>query len=354
MMRLNVPFILDDQYIGDLKRLGETLYAVHFSLHQPVVSDARIRLHTRDSQALIDGLQQIPGVKKYLLANGRYQPAETYRADGGAAPLVECLEQLVAEGVLDGIIFSDGYFLKAFSDMAPELAARLEAVPSINFMIDSAAKLAAVMAVIQDSHFQPPDKIPLDRSLNRCPAALRRLTDDIRNRYPDMRIELLANEGCLNNCAFRATHEALIAAANQGTAVDTFRLNRDLGCVRILSETPHRILASPFIRPEDLRRYADVADIIKICGRTLGGRFLRRAVAAYAAERYDGNLFDLLDTANWMGRHWDLPNRDLPPDLPERLAACDQTCMKCTACREIFGRHARPLPVELRAFERSE
>ncbi len=353
MIRFNVPFILDEQYIGDLKRLDGRLYAVHFSLHQPVLADARIRLHTQELQSLVDGLQRIPGVKKYLLANARFQSADNYRSEGALTQLIACLEQLMAGGVLHGIIFSDGYFLRALSDAAPHLATRLEAIPSINFMVDSAERLEAVMALLRGSRFLPPDKIPLDRALNRRPEPLRNLAAVIRERYPEMRIELLANEGCLNHCAFRGTHEALIAAANVGTPIDTFRLNRDLGCVRILSETPHCILSSPFIRPEDLPRYAAVADIIKICGRTLGSTFLRRAVAAYAAERYEGNLLDLLDAANWMAQHWDLPNSKLPGGLIEQLATCDQNCSACKVCREVFQQHARALPVQLRTFDRT-
>jgi collagenase-like PrtC family protease len=218
-------------------------------------------------------------------------------------------------------------------------------------MIDSVAKLEAVLALVHASRFLPPGKIPLDRALNRCPGALREMVAVIRKRYPDVLVELLANEGCLNHCAFRATHESLIAAANAGIPIDTFCLNRDFGCVRILSEAPHRILASPFIRPEDLPHYTDVADIIKISGRTLGGAFLRRAVAAYTAGRYDGNLLDLLDAAHWMGQQWDLPNGKLPADLLERLTACDQTCTACTVCREIFDRHARALPMHLQTFD---
>jgi collagenase-like PrtC family protease len=163
-----------------------------------------------------------------------------------------------------------------------------------------------------------------------------------------MHIELLANEGCLNHCPFRATHEALIAAANTGTAIDTFCLNRDLGCMQVLSERPHRILASPFIRPEDVRHYADVADIIKICGRTLGAAFLSRTLTAYASGGYTGNLLNLLDAAHWMAQHWELPNSKLPPDLLLKLLiTCDQNCTACDRCQNIFQQHVRNLPLHI-------
>lgn len=349
-MRFNAPYIPDGPYAKRLAQLGRRLYAIHFSLYDPLLSDARIRLRKLDLQTLIEGLKSLPIPRKYLLANGRFQPAGIYTAGSGLTRLTQQLDQLATHGVLDGIIFSDPYFLKALSDAAPDLASRLEAVPSINFMIDTAEKLDAVLAMVADTGFRPPAKITLDRSLNRRPSSLGRLCAAIRKDYPDLKIELLANEGCLNHCAYRSTHEALIAAANIGAPVDTFRLNRDLGCRRRLNEAPHKILASPFIRPEDLHRYAETADIVKLCGRTLGPAFLSCIVTAYAAGSYDGNLLDLLDAANWMARQWNLPNAGLPEDLMDRLTACEQNCDKCLVCRDLFRQYAQPLPVSIEDY----
>lgn len=350
-LSFNAPYIPGDAYTRQLARLDRQLYAVHFSLYDGAVSDARVRLRCQDPRTLIDGLKRLAFPRKYLLANGRFQPAGHYRADSGLDRLIRQMARLQTAGVLHGIIFADPYLLKALSDAAPDLAARLEAVPSINFMIDTAAKLASVLALVAGTRFRPPAKITLDRALNRQPRALDQLAAFIRKNHPGLRIELLANEGCLNHCPFRATHEALIAAANDGAAADTFQLNRDLGCMRHLAQAPHRILASPFIRPEDLHRYTGVADIIKICGRTLGPAFLTRTLAAYAARYHDGNLFDLLDAAHWMAQRWELPNAALPAGLLDRLTACGQDCDTCEACLALFQRHARRLPLHLEAFE---
>jgi collagenase-like PrtC family protease len=347
-MRLNVPFIPETAYAAFLDGLGGRLHSVHFSLYDPGLNDARIRLQTREMEALVAGLQALPQPKKYLLANARFQAATLYGTARGTTGLVAQLALLKEAGVLDGIVFADPYLLMALSDKAPELVASLEAVPSINFMIDSVAKLEAALAAINASRFLPPSKLPLDRSLNRSPAALGVVAAAARARLPGIQIELLANEGCLDHCPFRASHEAHIAAANLGHRIDTFRLNQDLGCMRLLSEAPHRILASPFIRPEEVSRYAGLADIVKICGRTLGRTFLVRTIQAYTAEAYAGNLLDLLDAANWMAASWNLPNQDLPADLGKQLAACASDCAACTVCRDIFRRSARRRPLHLK------
>ena len=347
IVQLNVPFIPDAAYADFLAGLGEKVFALHFSLNHADLCDARIRLRTVDEQTVIALLGRLPGPRKYLLANGRFHPPRNYHSDGGLAWLVGRLEKFEAAGLLDGIIFSDAYMLLALSDAAPHLASRLEAVPSINFAIDSVPRLDATLAIVESSRFRLPGKITLDRSVNRHPAILSDLARAVRRRLPRVKLELLVNEGCLAQCPFRSTHEALIAAANAGIDFDTFRLNRDLGCMRQLNQTPHLILASPFIRPEDLGAYTGEADIFKVCGRTLGRRFLMRAVGAYVRGRYQGNLTDLLDASNWLGERWEIPNQGLPEDFLETVTACGGLCRDCRGCREMFRRTARPRPFGL-------
>jgi hypothetical protein len=339
MLLLNVPFLPDASYARFLETLGPRLHAVHYPLYDPGLCDARVRLRNHAPQDLVEPLQRLRGPRKYLLANGRFQTMDTYFNGRSLGRLIEELDMLLGAGVLDGLIFADSYLLTALADAAPGVAARLEAVPSINFGIDAPDQLAALMELILENGFQPPGKITLDRSLNRRPGALAALSREIRQRWPGIRIELLANEGCLPHCPFRATHEALIAAANAGLQVDTRRLNRDLACIRVLSRSPHRIFGSPFIRPEDLDRYAAPADLIKICGRTLGAGFLERAVKAYAEGCYRDNLLDLLDAAHWMAERWEIPNHDLPGDFLDRL--------NTGPWETLFCRHARPRPLRI-------
>lgn len=316
MLPLNIPFLPEASYIRFLNDLGPRLHAVHFSLQDPVLCDARVRLEQASLQTTIDLLARLPGPKKYLLANGRFQPKGTYTGPVGLSDLIERLERLLDAGVLDGLIFADSYLLNALGDTAPAIVTRLEALPSVKFSIDSIGKMKVLMDLVLASGFRLPSKITVDRDLNSRPTELASLSIAIRRRWPKIKIELLANEGCLNHGPFRSTHEALIAATNNATSSDghfnTQRLNRDLACQRQLTQFPHRILASPFIRPEDICRYEGSADLIRVCGRTLGVDFLERSVEAYAQCHYRGNLLDLLDAAHWISDRWNIPNGDIP------------------------------------------
>ena len=337
--------------------MGSRLHAVHFSLHDPVLCDARVRLEQPSLQTTIDLLARLRGPQKYLLANGRFQPTGTYTGLVGLSTLIERLERLLDAGVLDGLIFADSYLLTALGDTAPAIVTRLEAVPSVNFSIDSIGKLKVLMDLVLASGFRLPGKITVDRDLNRHPAELAALSIAIRRHWPKVKIELLANEGCLIQCPFRCTHEALIAATNNATGseghFDTQRLNRDLACQRQLTQFPHRILASPFIRPEDVCSYEGSADLIKVCGRTLGAGFLERSVAAYAQCHYRGNLLDLLDAAHWMSDRWNIPNGNIPEDFLDVLSTCEQDCAGCDFCKTHFNHHVLSKQLQLQDWRNS-
>lgn len=107
----------------------------------PSLCDARVRLRRLSLQDLAVHLERLPGPKKYLPANGRFQPADLYRGEKDMRRIIEGLEQLSDASLLHGLIFADSYLLTALADAAPGLAARLEAVPSINFGIDNVGKL---------------------------------------------------------------------------------------------------------------------------------------------------------------------------------------------------------------------
>lgn len=333
MLKLDVPFTPDPEYVQFLVEKADHLCAVHFSMYQPGLSDARQRLESLATSSIIDGLLQLQQVPKFVLMNSRLHAPDKYFDDRALRETVELLELLVEQVGIQGLIFSDGYYLQALSQAAPDIAAQLEAVPSVNAMLDSPSRVGAILELIEGTHFRPPSKLVLDRALNRDFGRLKETVVAVRAYWPDTKIHLIANEGCLYQCPYKPAHDAHVAVVNEGLCGErTFAMNRDFGCVRKLLTDPGAMLASPFIRPEDGAKYSELVDGIKLCGRNRGTPFLVRVITAYLDAKYQGNLLDLMDAMGDLADRVEIRNDQLPEDFFERVSRCDKVCPRCGWC----------------------
>jgi collagenase-like PrtC family protease len=349
MLLLDVPFLPDPDYVEFLAEFQPTLYSVHFSLFLDNVPDGRHRSSTVPQFAdLAAGLTRLPGPKKYGLLNSRFHHPSLYTDKAALHTIIKALDTLLAAGTLHGITIVDFYLLQALSDTSPEVASQLEAVPGVNCMLDSFAGIEAYCDTVARTAFKPPTKLNLDRSLNRNLPELTEISRQCHRSFPGVKLTLLANEGCLDRCPFKLTHDAQIAFANTGLiANETHTANQELGCIRELGAHPAELFKSPFIRPEDLEQYEGMVEVIKLCGRTLGPGFLQRVVRGYAARRYAGNLLDLMDTMEWLAKRLHVANEALPGDFLARLSGCDKNCRACSYCMELLEKSATPLAFRL-------
>jgi len=346
---LDVPFLPEDGYVEFLNNCSGEIDCVQFSLHSGRRLDSRIQLETLDlHERCIELLGRLPGPRKYGLLNSRFYGPALFTDRQSLKSVINILDRCAERGVINGIIYCDHYLLQLLSNEAPDLAGALEAVPGINTLLDSYAKVEAQLGYIGETRFRQPGKIILDRSLNRDLDRLADTARRCRRSFPDLKLELLANEGCLARCPFKLSHDAYIALGNHHGQDCTYLLNRGLGCMRLVDEQPHRILQSPFIRPEDVDLYLCHIDTIKLCGRTLGSEFLQRAISAYLDRRYDGNLLDLLDTLQWLAPSLYVDNPSLSFDFANMLSMCDNQCDSCGFCKDLFASISRPLPVRIR------
>ncbi|NLX19678.1 MAG: hypothetical protein GXY53_10435 [Desulfobulbus sp.] len=347
---LNIPFLPEKRYIEFLTSCIGDLDSIHFSLsHNQRNLDNRVRIEPAIARQMnLNCLKQLSGPKKYVLLNSRFYPPEMLHDADGLVPLIRDLEYYLEQGVLDGLIYCDHYLIQALADKAPDIAAQLEAVPGVNMMLDSLNKIEFQFNYIGATGFKTPAKIILDRSLNRNLDGLASLCLELRQQLPDIRIEVLANEGCLAYCPYKLSHDSYIALANMTGHDHTQALNCSFGCIRLLSEQPYRLLQSPFIRPEDIDLYLFHVDTIKLCGRTLGSTFLSNTITAYRNRKYDGNLLDLMDSMAWLAERMYVDNSLLSFDFANILSQCDNRCELCGFCEELFVTIARELPLSIK------
>ncbi|RUM38689.1 MAG: hypothetical protein DSY70_07335 [Desulfobulbus sp.] len=345
---LDVPFLPEPGYVRFLNACGTQIDCVQFSLASEAGLDNRVQPTSQYAQAdVVPLLADLPHPRKYGLLNSRFYGPDLFSNQQKLRKIIDVLEHCAEKEVIDGIVFCDHYLLQLLSEEAPGLVSSLEAVPGINNMLDSYDKVEAQLSYISKTRFKQPGKIILDRSLNRKLRRLERTVRKCRASFPEIKIELLANEGCLDFCPYKLSHDAYISLSNYEGRDCTYELNSTLGCIRLVDEQPHRLLRSPFIRPEDVALYQDYADTIKLCGRTLGTGFLQRVIYAYIQQKHDGNLLDLLDTMAWLAPQLYVDNSSLSFDFVEILSLCDKQCASCGFCRELFSTISCSLPLTI-------
>jgi hypothetical protein len=336
MASFDVPLLPDPGYAALLQEHADRIHSVFFSLHSPEFPDGRPRAPSFAREELSDVLRTLRGPRKFALLNSRFHCPGSYADPEFLDSLLATLERFKERCGLTGIVYTDHYLLQALSDRSPGLSAELEAAPSINCRLGSARSIAMHMEYIDGTSFCRPGRILLDRSYNRDLSGLERLSGRIRTAWPEMRVGLLANEGCLPFCPFSGAHESHIALSHLSCGSERSAVtNRDLGCSRYFLRDPAHILRSPFIRPEDVELYEPHADVIKLCGRTRGANVMRRIVEAYLARSFQGNLLELMDSMEHLAARLELPNEAVPADFARRVSTCSGICEDCGYCGDL-------------------
>jgi hypothetical protein len=352
---LDVPFFPEEAYIEFLNNNSAHIDSIHFSFMGEKRMDNRITEESFNKpDEVIRMLGQLSVSNKYLLLNSIFYGPSLLTDTKQLKPLIDYLHTCVNEGVISGIVYCDQHLLQSLSNEAPDLVAELEAIPGINTMLDSQAKISSHLAYIGETNFRLPSKLTLDRSLNRN---LEKLTDTVRwcrQGYPETKLELLANEGCLPFCPYRASHDAYIALGNHEGNDRSSRLTKELGCMQLLNRQPYRLLQSPFIRPEDAESYLAHVDFILLCGRAQGADFLQKTISAYINRSHDGNLLDLLDSMNWLSEHLYVENSALSFDFANMLSVCNNRCNSCGFCMELFQTIAHSRSQSIKKNEKNE
>ncbi len=346
-MLFNAPVIPDERFIETLNGNASAFHSCHFGLYSADVDDCRHRLQLIETERWIELLASVRIERKFLLINSRAHAYGAYFDEERPRKVIKILGAMLRAKVIDGIVFADAYYLQALSDAGADEVSELEAIPSVNFQADSFDIIAGLLEFIASTRFKLPETLLLDRSLNRRPEDLKAVSARCRKAFANIKLELLANEGCLWHCPFKPTHDCHISMLNTGQSMDIFRVNRDLGCMRTLGRDPSRLFKSPFIRPEDIDAYEPFVDVLKLCGRTSGAPFLTRVVEAYLRGKYSGNLLDLMDAMDGTARWLHVSNDSLPADFLQHLLSCSRQCSACSYCKELIAGCSRQKPLSL-------
>ena len=151
-------------------------------------------------------------------------------------------------------------------------------------------------------------------------------------------VGMQANSGCLRQCPFQTFHDNLhghgrIAQSKIGEEFDFSVFRCKTNYARGNYED---FLRATWIRPEDLPRYEEHVDVVKIATRRHPEPV--KVLDAYATYSYDGNLADLMDPAHSFPKSFDNKAFDRSALWPEVLG-CRRAndCAHCGKCTSLMS-----------------
>ncbi|NYT19955.1 MAG: U32 family peptidase [Methanosarcinales archaeon] len=317
-MKLYVPHIGHFEGLEELLAGSDKIYAVYMAGSPEYVGTGRTNLSAPklDEIAQQTEYAHSKGVKMEIVLNsscmgGQHLTPEGYRA------IDWYFDKLNSIGI-DSITVADPYLVEMLAKDYD-----MDVVVSVLSFVDTPQKaefyeqLGATTIVVDPAVNRHFDKLEAIRDTVSC------------------KLKLLVNEACLYQCPFRYAHFNFFSHANgpgpKPTVLDDYYYYK---CLSLRIKDPQQIIKSPWIRPEDLKEYKHITDTFKIGGRTHFVNWILNNVEAYANERYDGNLMDLLDSIKDLKDTFYIPNRELDGAI-EQWKKCDKVCHKCGYCKRL-------------------
>lgn len=149
-------------------------------------------------------------------------------------------------------------------------------------------------------------------------------------------LHLLANSGCIHDCAFQTFHDNLIAHGVGENGIDNVATGYAAPCHSYLQSLgPERgitkFLQSNFIRPEEIYLYEPYFTEVKLATRMHARP--QMVLAAYIRGSFSGNLLDLTEPAySTLFKGYLLDNTKIDPDWAHIAYSCHKNCVECNNC----------------------
>ena len=184
------------------------------------------------------------------------------------------------------------------------------------------------------------DGFYIKKELNRSFAAIEELKGwcDLNGKE----LYMLANSGCITDCAFQTFHDNLIAhqkyggfydSLNEGYPAPCHKYIKSLGIIKGLCE----FMGSGFVRPEQIGAYEKYFSEIKLATRMHSRP--KMVVAAYCRGKFKGNLLDLTEPSySSVFPGYILDNTLISDEDFMALFGCDHRCENCGKCEQIVRR----------------
>lgn len=263
------------------------------------------------------------GVRLNLLLNANCYGGSCISV-GLAKQVLERAAFFLERGLLDAVTTASFFIADVLKRHFPDLPLR----SSVNMKLGTLDALEYAGELF--------DSFCLQRDLNYCPDQLQLLAD--RAAENGKSVCLLANSGCLRNCAAQIFHDNLVAHMGEMDFKNCSRNADPVFCRRFFRKQDRKLdyLAySTLIRPEDLAHYEKITSRIKLATRTHCNP--RLVMEAYCSGHFRGNLFDLTEPGHGiLFRGQVLDNTRIPAEYWTFRSACSRDCRTCGYCRKVM------------------
>ncbi|MEM3551578.1 MAG: U32 family peptidase [Candidatus Bathyarchaeia archaeon] len=205
------------------------------------------------------------------------------------------------------------------------------------------------------------DRLTVSEDLNRCFNLLKLIRANVKAE-----LEVIANNGCLLKCPYRAYHNTITAHVSQNVMEDkvgfSYKPYPFMKCTLERLSNHKEIIKAPWFRPEDCKYYSEIGfNYIKIAGRGLPAEVLLKLVEAYLSGHYEGDIYSLIDNSymHFCFDMFDLKSKPLPQlriSIDNRSLdgwyeyyvnnnpQCAIGCGKCNYCGEIAEKVVKTNP----------
>jgi collagenase-like PrtC family protease len=330
-MQFSLPYNNDPETLAGIFALrnfgGSKISELYLSGPQEYSGSGRIvsSINVSDFVKTIDAIHE-QGIGVNLVINTVCDGAKWYARDT-VEKLVEFLKKMHKEHGIATVTVANPVYMAEIKQRLPEF----EICASVLSDIDCVER--AVVAKQAGA-----DVITPDANINRNLQLLK----DIK-KATGLKLKIMVNEGCLYKCLYRKFHFNYVSHCSREISTRLPQMKDFFAhCLSVTNNDYSQILKSGWIRPEDLKCYAEITDYFKIVGRTRPKSMVLRAVRAYMEQRYTGNIFDLLcSSLNAFGMSYGayLDNSDLEKaGFFEQVSTCNQLCKSCDYCGQLARR----------------
>jgi len=280
----------------------------------------------------LDELQAIRakyGIKVHYLVNPSLYSNEFY----GQVP---DLIQHVADIDADIVTLNNTYLLRAniindFKTNKPTI----ELKNSVNNLVRTLKDFIFMHEVL---HIK---SIIVDRSLNRDLDTLKKMSDYAKQH--NIKITMLVNEGCIVDCKWKQWDDIIISQVKfMDNREVTNAVHENLGCISYFRNNPAEWLKTAFTFPNDLDKFGDMVDTIKIAGRGFPLDRWLKVIDAY--QKGSGNILfgEILSTTGNMSLATTSVNQITDFGFNDLTKNCKTVCgTECNHCDKVYKQLTR-------------